>query len=120
MTTSSATRRPALAEALLIVLAYLGPLCIVPLLRARQDPVIRWHGRHGLVLFLADIAIVAITLAIGGLLAFVAGGATLALFVLLEAMLLTALLVLHGIVIAAALEGERILIPGVSHHADRF
>lgn len=33
-------------DRLLLVFAYLGPLCLVPLLGAR-DPFVRWHARQG-------------------------------------------------------------------------
>ena len=39
---------------LMVVLAYLWLLAIVPLLVEEQDPEVRWHAKHGLVLFGAE------------------------------------------------------------------
>lgn len=35
------------------MLAYLGPLVIIPILKSRDDPCVRFHANQGLVLFLA-------------------------------------------------------------------
>ncbi len=32
----------------MIVLAYLGPLAVIPLIAAREDPEVRWHAWYGL------------------------------------------------------------------------
>ncbi len=39
----------------MIVLAYLWPLALVPLLIERHDPDLQWHARHGLVLMIAEL-----------------------------------------------------------------
>ena len=40
---------------LLIVLAYLWLLVIVPLPHRKNDPEVRWHARHGLLLMAAEL-----------------------------------------------------------------
>jgi len=39
------------------ILAYLGILCLVPLLAAKNSPFARYHANQGLVLFLVEIAL---------------------------------------------------------------
>ena len=41
---------------LLVVLAYLWLLALVPLLVEEQDQEVRWHAKHGLLLFGAEFA----------------------------------------------------------------
>lgn len=103
-----------------IVAAYAGPLCLFLLSRRDVDEELRWHARHGLVLFLGDLAAVASVALLCLFATVVVGGVTLPLSLFLMAILALALLVLHGLVAAAAIEGTRIVVPGVSHHADRF
>ena len=39
----------------MIVLAYLWPLALVPLLVEKQDAEVQWHAKHGLVLMVAEL-----------------------------------------------------------------
>src|SRR3954465_11227449 len=41
----------------MIVLAYLWPLALVPLLVEKQDPEVQWHAKHGIVLMIAELAV---------------------------------------------------------------
>ena len=41
----------------MIVLAYLWPLAIVPLVVEKQDAEVQWHARHGLVLMAAELVL---------------------------------------------------------------
>jgi uncharacterized membrane protein len=38
------------------ILAYLGPLCLVPVIVAKDSPFSRYHANQGLILFLLEIA----------------------------------------------------------------
>ena len=97
---------------LMLVLAYLWLLAVVPLLMEEQDQDVRWHAKHGLVLFGAEFAAF-IALAI------VSGIAGWLGHLLFHPAQLT-VLVLHVVCIAKALQGDRFLIPGVSEYTDRF
>src|SRR5262245_14278608 len=44
-------------RAVMIVLAYLWPLAIVPLLVQRDDADVQWHAKHGLVLMVAELVL---------------------------------------------------------------
>src|SRR5215469_12941779 len=40
---------------IMIVLSYLWLLALVPLLVEKDDPEVRWHAKHGIVLMVAEI-----------------------------------------------------------------
>jgi len=40
------------------ILAYLGPLCLVPIFAAKDSPFAKYHANQGLVLFLLEIIII--------------------------------------------------------------
>ena len=42
-------------RSVMIVLAYFGPLALIPLLVEKDDKEVQWHSKHGLVLFVAEI-----------------------------------------------------------------
>src|SRR3954449_5072929 len=41
----------------MIVLAYLWPLALVPLLLEKNDAEVQWHAKHGLVLMIAELVL---------------------------------------------------------------
>jgi len=103
----------------MIVLSYLWPLALVPLLVEKDDPEIQWHAKHGIVLMVAEIIILIafamvtsiVSLATFGL------GCVLSVFVIF---LWIAILAVHVIAIIMGINGKRFLIPGVSEYANRF
>ena len=44
-------------RSVMIVLAYLWPLAVVPLVLDKTDPEAQWHAKHGIVLMVAEIII---------------------------------------------------------------
>ena len=98
----------------MLVLSYLAFLGIVPLLFARDDPEVRWHARNGLFLFGAVAAITLFATVVGTLLpALGCLYATLMFFVLA----LYAFIAILAVV--KALDGQRLLVPGISRYAGR-
>ncbi|HCE04480.1 MAG TPA: hypothetical protein DEQ98_14695 [Acidobacteria bacterium] len=96
----------------MIVLSYLWILALIPFLMEQDDKDVRWHAKHGLVLLGAEIAaFIAI-----GILSGLSGG----LGCLLVPLTQLGILVFHVVCIAKALEGERLLVPGLSDFADKF
>ena len=102
------------ASRLMLVLSYLAFLGVIPLLFARQDPDVRWHARNGLFLF-AEVAVIALVA--------IFAGALLPALGLLSVILLYLVLVLYTFVvilaIVKALDGQRLLVPGISRRAGR-
>jgi uncharacterized membrane protein YjgN (DUF898 family) len=113
MTTPSPNR------SVMIVLAYLWPLAIVPLLVEKNDADVQWHAKHGIVLMVAEIVVLAgfgvltsiISLATFGL------GCVLSM---LAVFIWIAILAIHVAAIVLGVNGKRLLIPGVSEYASRF
>ncbi len=100
----------------MIVLSYLWLLALVPLLVEKDDKEVQWHAKHGIVLMLAEvvfwIAVTIVQMALGTILGCVVG--LLGFFVWLG------IVVLHIIAIVKGVNGGRLIVPGVSHYADRL
>jgi uncharacterized membrane protein YjgN (DUF898 family) len=110
---------PSPNRSVMIVLSYLWPLALVPLLVEKEDAEIQWHAKHGIVLMVTEIIILIgfamitsiVSLATFGL------GCALSLFVIF---LWIAILAVHVMAIITGINGKRFLIPGVSEYANRF
>jgi hypothetical protein len=106
-------------RSVMIVLAYLWPLALVPLLVEKSDPEVQWHAKHGLVLMIAELILVfgyimmtsIVSLATLGL------GCVLGLFLVFG---WVAILALHVVAILKGVSGGRLIIPGLSDYADRL
>ena len=104
---------------IMIVLSYLWLLALVPLLVEKDDPEVRWHAKHGIVLMVAEIILwIALTIVtmILGMFAAPLG----CLFSLLHLGLWLGILVLHIFAIVKGVNGQRLIIPYVSEYADKF
>ena len=97
----------------MIVLSYLGPLALIPL-TAERDPDVRWHARHGLVLFAATLA----TAVLLGALATVPGLGCLIIALVL--FLPPAWLAIALICMVKAHRGERFPVPAITALTDRL
>jgi uncharacterized membrane protein len=95
----------------MLVLAYLGILSIIPLVVEKNDPEVQWHAKHGLVLFVAEIILGIVIAMITHVMPF--AGCVLW-------MIWPLILILHIVMIVKAVNGQRLLIPGISEFADRF
>jgi uncharacterized membrane protein len=103
----------------MIVLAYLWPLAIVPLLLEKDDADVQWHAKHGLVLLAAEVLLLiglAVLTSLVSLATFVFGCA-LSLFMIL---IWVAILGVHIVAMIKGLGGTRLIIPGISEYANRF
>ena len=103
----------------MIVLAYLWPLAIVPLLLEKDDADVQWHAKHGLVLLAAELLLLiglAVVTSLVSLATFVFGCA-LSMFMVL---IWVAILAVHIVAILKGLGGTRLIIPGISEYANRF
>jgi uncharacterized membrane protein len=100
----------------MIVLSYLWLLALVPLLTEKEDREVQWHAKHGIVLMVAEIvlwvAINIVTIPLGAFLG--------CLFALVIPILFLAECILHILCIVKGINGQRLIIPGVSQYADRF
>ena len=102
-----------------IVLSYLGLLALIPLLVEKEDSEVQWHAKNGLVLTAAEFAVF-----IGlGLVGMVIGAFSAGLGCILGLawpLVMVAILVLHVMCIVKGLNGQRLVVPGISEFADKF
>ena len=102
------------ARRFLFALSYVGFLGVLPLLLAKKDPEVRWHARNGLGLFLFLAAAGTVATLIGILVPSLS-------CVYAVTMAIAGLLYVMIALLAAvkALDGQRLIIPGVSWYASR-
>jgi uncharacterized membrane protein len=102
------------ARPFLLAFSYVGFLGALLLLFVKRDSEVKWHARNGLMLFLA--------LAAAGIAATLVGIAVPSLACVYGVTMAIAGLLYVMIAILAtvkALNGERLMIPGLSRYADR-
>jgi len=103
----------------MIVLAYLWPLALVPLLLEKSDPEVQWHAKHGVVLMVAELVLLFAYIMMTSLVSL----ATLGLGCILGVFLVfgwVAVLGLHVAAIIKGVNGGRLIVPHVSEYANRF
>ena len=103
----------------MIVLAYLWLLALIPLLLEKRDPDVQWHAKHGLVMTVAELLLIVVYVVVTSIISL----ATLGLGCVLSVLLVfgwIGILALHVVAILKGVNGSRLIIPGLSHYADRF
>ena len=102
-----------------LVLSYLWLLALIPFLLEKDDSEVQWHAKHGLVLLVLEVIIwIALNVfqwAVGMIFGPLA---CLGCFAFLAVAIVQ--IGFHIACIMKALNGERLLVPGVSHYADQF
>lgn len=99
----------------MLVLCYLTFLGFIPLLAARQNREVRWHAANGLLLFGVVVAIGIAATIIGVLVPPLSCVYGIVMFVMVIVYTIIAILA-----VVKALDGERLMVPGISRYADRF
>jgi uncharacterized membrane protein len=94
-----------------LVLAYCGLLALIPLILEKKDRELQWHARHGLVLFGAFVILNVVI----GIVSAVLGG-----FAVLYPFAWLLWIAVSMIAIVKAVNGQRLLIPGLSEYANKF
>jgi hypothetical protein len=97
----------------MIVLAYLWPLALIPLIVEKDDPEIQWHARNGIALAVAELGLLFVYLVITSLVSVAALGLGFVLAFLLVFVWI-AILGLHLVAIIKGIGGQRLVIPGLS------
>jgi uncharacterized membrane protein len=106
-------------RSIMLILAYLPPFAVIPLLVEKDDPDLHWHAKHGIVLMTAEMLLLLALVVLALVFGLMTAGIGCALLVLVPIPFL-AFLVLHIIAVVKAFNGKRLLIPVVSEYADRF
>lgn len=102
-----------------IVLAYLGPLAIIPFVLERRSVEVQWHAANGLLLLAAELAAFVASMALLAAASQVAVtlGCAVSLLVVAGAFVMLAV---HAWAIVKGLGGTRLFVPGVSDGAERL
>lgn len=118
----SATPTPASNRSVMIVLSYLGLLALIPLLIEKNDHEVQWHAKHGLVLLAAEVVLFLALGVLGMVVGAIPGlGCVSAIIgMLMSGVLWLGIIVLHIMCIVKGLNGQRLIVPGVSEYANRF
>lgn len=106
-------------KSIMLVLAYLPPFAVIPLLVEKDDPEVHWHAKHGIVLMVAEMLVLlglVVFSVILGLMTALLG----CLLLPLIAVPWLAFLVVHIVAVVKAFNGKRLIIPVISEYADRF
>jgi len=106
-------------RSIMIVLSYLWLLALIPLLVEKNDPEVQWHAKHGLVLFLAEIAVHVLFFLVRIVLDNIWGGFGCALS-FASMFIGLAFLVIRILAIVKGVNGERFIVPGISDYVSRF
>lgn len=102
---------------IMIVLSYLWLLALIPLLVEKEDREVQWHAKNGLLLTGAEVVIGILLSIFTSMVAFVDLGCT---GCVLHSALFVVILVVHILAIVKGLNGQRLVIPGLSQYVDRF
>jgi uncharacterized membrane protein len=107
------------SRSVLLVLAYLPPFAVVPLIIEKADPEVHWHAKHGIVLMVAEMLVLLGLFVVSLFFGLLTAGIGCGLVVLLPIPWL-AFLILHIVAVFKAFSGKRLLVPFISEYADRF
>jgi hypothetical protein len=111
---------PSPNRGVMIVLAYLWPLAIVPLLLEKTDAEIQWHARHGIVLMVAELLLWFACLLMMGMVSVVSIVTAWVLSVFIALFVWVAILAVHVTGIIKGINGGRLIVPGISQYANKF
>jgi uncharacterized membrane protein len=115
----TASPTPPPNRGVMIVLAYLWPLALVPLLLDKEDAEVQWHAKHGIVLMIAELVLLFAYIMITSIISL----ATLGLGCVLSLFLVFAWVGILGLHVAAILKGingGRLIVPHVSDYTNRL
>jgi uncharacterized membrane protein len=101
-----------LRRAALLTLAYLPLLGVLTFALEKRDRDVRWHARNGLALFAAVAAVMALATLVSVLFPSLGCLYGVAMLALVAAYALIVILAL-----VKAIQGERLIVPGISRYA---
>jgi uncharacterized membrane protein len=104
---------------IMLVLAYLPPFAVIPLLVEKEDAEIQWHAKHGIVLMVSEVLLLLGLFVAALVVGLMTAGIGCGLLVLTPVPLL-AFLVIHIMAVVKAFHGKRLVIPVVSEYANHF
>ena len=101
---------------IMLVLSYLGILCLIPLLMKKDDPEVQWHAKNGTVLFGAEVVFVIVRIMLIFIhIPFLGCG-----LVVISCAIWIGFLALSIICIMKSIKGERFRIPILTDIAEKM
>jgi uncharacterized membrane protein len=99
----------------LLILAYLPLLGFIPLIARKAGREVRWHAKNGLLLF-GVVVVIAILATLVGILV----PPLSCLYGIVMVFVAVAYVIVVVLAIVKALQGERVIVPGISRYVERF
>lgn len=100
----------------MILLSYLWLLALIPLVVEKDDREVQWHAKHGLVLAVAElvfwVAFQVVMVVLGSVLS--------CIVVIFAPIIGLGFVILHIAAIIKGINGQRLIVPGISQYADKF
>ena len=100
----------------MILLSYLWLLALIPLVVEKDDREVQWHAKHGLVLAVAEM----IFWVVFQILLFVLGSFLGCIVGIFAPLIALGIVILHIVAIVKGINGQRLIVPGLSQYADKF
>jgi uncharacterized membrane protein len=100
----------------MILLSYLWLLALIPLVVEKEDREVQWHAKHGLVLTVVEM----IFWVVFQILLFMLGSVLGCLVGILAPLVFLGFVILHIVAIVKGINGQRLIVPGISQYADKF
>jgi uncharacterized membrane protein len=100
----------------MILLSYLWLLALIPLVVEKDDREVQWHAKHGLVLTVVEM----IFWVVFQILLFVLGSVLGCLVGIFAPLIALGIVILHIVAIVKGINGQRLIVPGISQYADKF
>ena len=110
---------PSPNRSVMIVLAYLWPLALVPLILEKHDPEVQWHAKHGIILMIAELILVFLYVVMTSVISLRTLGLGCALMIFLV-FGTVGIWAVHVVAILKGINGTRLIIPGLSDYANRL
>ncbi len=107
---------PSSDRTIMLVLSYLGLLCLIPLLTKKDDAEIQWHAKNGTALLGAEV----VWMILGFILVFVRVPLLGCGFSMISCVVWLIFLAISIIAIMKAIKGERFRIPVVTDMAEKM
>ena len=99
------------------MLSYLWLLALIPLVVEKEDREVQWHAKHGLVLTVRGADLLG---RVPGAARSCSGRFSAASSAIFAPIVGLGFLVLHIFAIVKGINGQRLIIPGISQYADKF
>lgn len=114
------TPPPRKDNTLMLVLSYLYILFLVPLIAEKEDPQVRWHAKHGMILTIVEAVLQFGFWIISTILSHMISSIIGCVTCFIPMLVWIAFLVVRILCIVKATKGEKFRIPGLTDYVDQI